>query len=73
MIVGMREQMDDLQRGFLTARDADRKLWERVTVLEREVVDLKRDRDSQSVDIASMWREIRSLQDELRVVRQSSG
>ena len=65
--------MDDLQRGFLTARDADRKLWERVTVLEREVVDLKRDRDSQSVEISSMWREIRSLQDELRVLRQTRG
>ena len=68
-----RGHMDSLQRGFLTARDADRKLWERATALEREVMDLKRDRDSQGVEIASMWREIKSLQDELRVLRQSRG
>lgn len=29
----LREQMDNLQRGFLTARDSDRKLWRRTTDL----------------------------------------
>ena len=69
----LRGQMDSLQRGFLTVRDADRKLWERSADLEREVAALKRDRDVQSVEIASLWREVKSLQDELRVLRQSRG
>lgn len=63
------EQMHSLQRGFLTTRDADRKLWRRAADLEREVADLKRDRDAQSVVIGSLWREVRSLQDELRGLR----
>ena len=65
--------MDSLQRGFLTARDADRKLWRRATDLESEVADLKRDRDIQSVETGSLWREVKNLQDEMRVLRQSRG
>lgn len=38
------EQMESLQRGFLTAREADRKLWQRNIELEKEVADLKRDK-----------------------------
>ena len=45
-MVELHEQMDSLQRGFVTASEADRKQWMRNSELEREVADLKRDRDS---------------------------
>lgn len=67
------EQMESLQRGFITAREADRKLWQRNTELEKEVADLKRDSDTHSVELGSLWRDLDGLRQELRSLRQRSG
>jgi hypothetical protein len=48
--------MESLHRGFITAREADRKLWQRNTKLEKEVANLKRDNDTHSVELGSLWR-----------------
>ena len=72
-IEDLRDDMGFVQRGFLTATDADRKLWRRIVELEREVADLKSDSDVQSVETSSLWREVKILQDELRGLRQSHG
>ena len=67
------EQIKSLQRGFLTAREADRKLWQRNTELEKEAADLKRDRDIYSVELGSLWRDLDGLRSELRSLRQLHG
>ena len=67
------EQIESLQRGFITAREADRKLWQRNTELEKKVADLKRDSDTHSVELGSLWRGMNGLRQELRSLRQRSG
>jgi hypothetical protein len=67
------EQIESLQRGFIMAREADRKLWKRNTELEKEVADIKRDSDTHSVELGSLWRELDGLRQELRSLRQHSG
>ena len=67
------EQIESLQRGFITARETDRKLWQRNTELEKEVADLKRDSDTHSVELGSLWRDLNGLRQELRSLRQRSG
>jgi len=54
----LQEQVGDLLRGFTTARDADRAIWRRIGELEREVAELKSDRDARRVELASLWREV---------------
>lgn len=66
-------QIEILQRGFLTAREADRKQWQRNTELEKEVADLKKDSDTHSVELESLWRELDNLRSELRSLRQHHG
>ena len=72
-MIEIHEQIESLQRGFITAREADRKLWQRNTKLEKEVADLKRDSDTHSVELGSLWRELDGLRSELRSLRQQSG
>jgi hypothetical protein len=43
-LMEIHEHIGSLQRGFITAREADRKLWQRNAELEKEVADLKRQR-----------------------------
>lgn len=68
-LMEVHEHIDSLQRGFVTAREADRKLWQRNAELEKEVADLKRDRDTHSVEIGSLWRDLDGLRQELRSLR----
>ena len=72
-MIGIHEQIESLQRGFLTAREGDRKLWQRNTVLEKEVADLKRDRDTHSVEQGSLLRNLDGLGSELRSLCQHQG
>lgn len=60
-LMEIHEQIESLHRGFITAREADRKLWQRNTELEKEVADLKRDSDTHSVELGSLWRELDGL------------
>ncbi|MCO6517070.1 MAG: hypothetical protein J6586_11370, partial [Snodgrassella sp.] len=73
VMMDVHEHIDSLQRGFVTAREADRKLWQRNAELEKEVADLKRDRDTHSVELGSLWRDLDGLRQELRILRQPRG
>ena len=73
VMMDVHEHIDSLQRGFVTAREADRKLWQRNAELEKEVADLKRDRDTHSVELGSLWRDLDGLRQELRSLRQQRG
>ena len=53
--------------------EADRTLWGKVTALEEEVASLRRDRDSRCIEMAAMWRELQSLREDLRSMRQRRG
>ena len=64
-LMEIHEHIESLQQGFITAREADRKLWQRNTELEKEVVDL--------VELGSLWRELDGLRQELRSLRQQRG
>ena len=72
-LMEIHEYIESLQRGFITAREADRKLWQRNAELEKEVADLKRDRDTHSVELGSLWRDLDGLRQELRSLRQQRG
>lgn len=72
-LMEVHEHIDSLQRGFVTAREADRKLWQRNAELEKEVADLKRDRDTHSVELGLLWRDLDGLRQELRSLRQQRG
>ena len=72
-MIEIHEQIESLQRGFLTAREGDRKLWQRNTVLEKEVADLKRDRDTHSVEHGSLLRNLDGLRSESRSLCQHHG
>lgn len=73
VLMEVHEQIESLQRGFITAREADRKLWQRNTELEKEVADLRRDSDTHSVELGSLWRDLDGLRQELRSLRQQRG
>jgi exonuclease VII small subunit len=72
-MMDIHEHIESLQRGFIIAREVDRKLWQRNTELEKEVADLKRDSDTHSVELGSLWRELDGLRQELRSLRQHRG
>ena len=72
-LMEIHEQIESLQRGFITAREADRKLWQRNTELEKEVADLKRNSDTHSVELGSLRRDLDGLRQELRSLRQQRG
>jgi hypothetical protein len=72
-LMEVHEQIESLQQGFITAREADRKLWQRNAELEKEVADLMRDSDTHSVELGSLWRELDGLRQELRNLRQQRG
>ena len=61
VLMEVHEHIDSLQQGFVTAREADRKLWQRNAELEKEVADLKRHRDTHSVELGSLWRDLDGL------------
>ena len=67
------EQIESMKRGFIMAGEADRRLWQRNTELEKGVADLKRDSDTLSVELGSLWRELDGLRQELRSLRQHRG